>query len=228
MQQTKQSSQLKRSQKKSTAKFSSNSNINDIIKRFETKKVNGISLNSKNQNLLTETTNNKSSKINSKCVMNSKKEQHCLELKHRIQSDHGNMNDLECAVNESGNVENGGDLMQTEQTECDNAIADNCNKSRYESRGVRIRQQLQVFQRIIYLLLNLPFFSSINGAGLSTLTCAFFLPRFLCQTILYPIFRLVFGTLYPAYASYKAVRNKDNKDYVSTTQNQYLLDSLRP
>lgn len=28
-------------------------------------------------------------------------------------------------------------------------------------------------------------------------------------------FRLVFGTLYPAYSSYKAVKSKDVKEYVS-------------
>lgn len=78
-----------------------------------------------------------------------------------------------------------------------------------------IRCQLNMFQRFIGILLSFPFFSSVNGAGLSTLTCAFFLPRFLCENILYPIFRLILGTLYPAYASYKAVRNKDVKDYVS-------------
>lgn len=75
--------------------------------------------------------------------------------------------------------------------------------------------QLNMVQRIIGILLNFPFFSSVNGAGLSTLTCAFFLPRFLCENILYPVFRLTLGTLYPAYASYKAVRNKDVKEYVS-------------
>ena len=29
-------------------------------------------------------------------------------------------------------------------------------------------------------------------------------------------FRLVFGTLYPAYRSYKAIKNKDVREYVST------------
>lgn len=78
-----------------------------------------------------------------------------------------------------------------------------------------VRCQLNIVQRMVGILLSFPFLASVNGAGLSTLTCAFFLPRFLCQNLLYPIFRLVLGTLYPAYASYKAVRNKDVKDYVS-------------
>lgn len=78
-----------------------------------------------------------------------------------------------------------------------------------------VRCQLNIVQRLIGLLLSFPFLASVNGAGLSTLTCAFFMPRFLCQNLLYPIFRLILGTLYPAYASYKAVRNKDVKDYVS-------------
>lgn len=78
-----------------------------------------------------------------------------------------------------------------------------------------IRCQLNLFQRMVGIVLCFPFFSSINGAGLTTLACAFFLPRILCENILYPIFRLILGTLYPAYASYKAVRNKDVKDYVS-------------
>lgn len=78
-----------------------------------------------------------------------------------------------------------------------------------------VRYQLNMFQRFIGILLSFPFFSSINGAGLSTLIFAFFLPRILCENILYPVFRLILGTLYPAYASYKAVRNKDVKDYVS-------------
>lgn len=42
--------------------------------------------------------------------------------------------------------------------------------------------------------------------------------RFKCLSVLNAkssVFRLVFGTLYPAYSSYKAVKSKDVKEYVS-------------
>lgn len=77
------------------------------------------------------------------------------------------------------------------------------------------KRQMNIVTRYVSFLLHLPFFSSINRAGLATFSCVFFAPRFITQLIFYPIFRLVFGTLYPAYASYKAVRNKEVKDYVS-------------
>jgi hypothetical protein len=53
-----------------------------------------------------------------------------------------------------------------------------------------------------------------------TLATILFTPAFVANFFLYPCFRLLFGTLYPAYASYKAVRNKDVKAYVS---NCFLL-----
>lgn len=40
---------------------------------------------------------------------------------------------------------------------------------------------------------------------------------------LYNLFRLLFGTLYPAYASYKAVKTKNVKEYVSMNASFYKL-----
>jgi len=45
-------------------------------------------------------------------------------------------------------------------------------------------------------------------------------------TLFYPLFRLVFGTLYPAYASYKAVRTKNVKEYVSRASVATFLHTL--
>lgn len=59
--------------------------------------------------------------------------------------------------------------------------------------------------------------------ALSTLFLILLAPAFVANLFLYPCFRLLFGTLYPAYASYKAVRNKDVKAYVSTL---FLLISV--
>lgn len=220
MQQNKQTiHSTKKLQKKPTAKLQSiNNNVSDIVKQFETKKPTTSSfLKSKKR------TNQQTGKINVKitngCSLNKKENRNFQDHKTEITSkeilqieNHKNMSDSsDCCVNESENIATDGNLMEIEQTE----VNDNHKNYSIKSNNSRICQQLQVFQRIFCLLLNLPFFSSINCAGLTTLTCTFFLPRFLCQSILYPIFRLVFGTLYPAYASYKAVRSKDVKDYVS-------------
>lgn len=71
----------------------------------------------------------------------------------------------------------------------------------------------RVFQLLSWLPLSL---LTLTGMGVTCLIGAFFLPRAIGQMILYPGFRLLFGTLYPAYASYKAVRTKNVKEYVST------------
>lgn len=58
---------------------------------------------------------------------------------------------------------------------------------------------------------------SITGTGVLCLLATFFLPRALGERILYPAFRLLFGTLYPGYASYKAIRTRNVKEYVSVS-----------
>ncbi|XP_072759818.1 uncharacterized protein [Anoplolepis gracilipes] len=65
-----------------------------------------------------------------------------------------------------------------------------------------------------YWLQSFPIRMTLNNVGLLTVLLAIVSPRSLIYRLVYPIFRLVFGTLYPAYASYKAVRTKNVKEYV--------------
>lgn len=66
-----------------------------------------------------------------------------------------------------------------------------------------------------YWVQTFPIRMTLNAAGLLTVILVIMLPRSFIYRLVYPIFRLVFGTLYPAYASYKAVRTKNVKEYVS-------------
>lgn len=73
----------------------------------------------------------------------------------------------------------------------------------------RIGRFLDMMQRV-----SLPRMS-LTAIGICFLLSIFISPRTCVQNLLFPAFRLVFGTLYPAYASYKAVRTKCVKEYVS-------------
>lgn len=66
-----------------------------------------------------------------------------------------------------------------------------------------------------YSIGKLPIRLTLGNLGFVAIVLAVILPRSFTYAIIYPIFRLVFGTLYPAYASYKAVRTKNVKEYVS-------------
>lgn len=97
---------------------------------------------------------------------------------------------------------------------CNKDISSSYNHEKTESvvYGLsRIGRFLEIMQRI-----SLPRMS-LTAIGICFLISVFISPRTCVQNLLFPAFRLVFGTLYPAYASYKAVRTKCVKEYVSIT-----------
>lgn len=84
--------------------------------------------------------------------------------------------------------------------------------------GSNVVQNLNALGRFLELLQRWPLPRlSFNTACICSLIIIFIAPRTCAQTLLFPTFRLFFGTLYPAYASYKAVRTKNVKEYVSIT-----------
>ena len=55
---------------------------------------------------------------------------------------------------------------------------------------------------------------SVMSFGLISLLTVFLSPRSFTERALYPGFRLIFSVIYPAYRSFKAVRNKNLKEYL--------------
>jgi hypothetical protein len=61
-----------------------------------------------------------------------------------------------------------------------------------------------------------PQVAGASNLGVTILRCGCSLQEKMpIKLYIYELFRLVFGTLYPSYASYKAVRTKNVKEYVS-------------
>ncbi len=98
------------------------------------------------------------------------------------------------------------------------------------------RSFVEFFPRLVACLVDVPEralgrAAEVNWWSASAIILAqsALLPQSLTAKMTYPLFaacRLVLGTLYPAYASYKAVRTKNVREYVSTLTHT-RVDSLQ-
>lgn len=115
-------------------------------------------------------------------------------------------------------------MMQSEEEADVNVKSEIASKSKKDT-SVKSRHFRACGKRLMNLVSWFVFLlSSVNGAIATTLTLIVLLPRALIKSLFYPGYRLLFGTLYPAYASYKAVRTRNVKEYVSVLFKVYSIN----
>ncbi|XP_070508236.1 uncharacterized protein [Chironomus tepperi] len=78
-----------------------------------------------------------------------------------------------------------------------------------------IKQLLFRISAILEMISRFPFpRMSVMSFGLTSLLAVFIAPRGFTDKVLYPGFKILFTIIYPAYRSFKAVRNKNLKEYL--------------
>lgn len=78
-----------------------------------------------------------------------------------------------------------------------------------------IKQLLHRISALLEMISKFPFpRMSVMSFGLTSLLAVFLAPRSFTERVLYPAFKILFTIIYPAYRSFKAVRNKNLKEYL--------------
>lgn len=78
-----------------------------------------------------------------------------------------------------------------------------------------VKQLLLRISALLEMISKFPFpRMSVMSFGLTSLIAVFLAPKSFTDRVLYPAFRLIFTIIYPAYRSFKAVRNKNLKEYL--------------
>lgn len=78
-----------------------------------------------------------------------------------------------------------------------------------------VKQLLHRISMLLEMISKFPFpRMSVMSFGLTSLLAIFIAPRGFTEKVLYPGFKIIFTIIYPAYRSFKAVRNKNLKEYL--------------
>jgi hypothetical protein len=78
-----------------------------------------------------------------------------------------------------------------------------------------VKQLLQRISALLEMISKFPFpRMSVVSFGLTSLLAIFIAPRAFTEKVIYPGFKIIFTVIYPAYRSFKAVRNKNLKEYL--------------